>query len=312
MLAPCTKKSIFISRVIAISYGTIIIVKLNHPIRRYKKFNPIIMRKFILPIVTLLILSLNIRAQCGITNNAFQSGEELTYDVYFKYGLIHKKAGLATLKIKNDTYRSRDAYRMTMIANSTGLAKKIFTLSDTMFCYMSKNIEPLSYTKYAHEGSDHTQEYITYDYSSGKVKVHTKLTRNDKLRHDTIISSSECMYDMMTIIYYARTLDYRQMKKGDSQSSMLITDKTKVDMKIKYHGTEKVEANDGKKYDCIVLTLVINTSAFENQKEAMKIYITNDENRIPIRINSKLKVGSTYTLIKKINGNKPPLTSASK
>lgn len=267
------------------------------------------MRKLILSIAILLFLSLNIHAQCGIKNNSFQAGEELTYDVYFKYGLIHKKAGLATLKIKNDTYKSRDAYRMTMIANSTGLAKKIFTLSDTMFCYMSKAIEPLSYTKFAHEGSDHTKEFITYDYSSGNVSVHAKLTRNDRLRHDTIINSAECIYDMMTIIYYARTLDYNHMKKGDSKESLLITDKSKVDVKINYHGNEQIEGNDGKKYECIVLTLVINTSAFENQKEAMKIYITNDENRIPIRINSKLKVGSTYILIKNISGNKHPLTS---
>lgn len=150
------------------------------------------MKKIILSAFILILFILNINAQCGITNNAFQAGEELTYDVYFKYGLIHKKAGLATLKIKNDTYKSRDAYRMSMIANSTGLAKKIFTLSDTMFCYMSKAIEPLSYTKYAHEGSDHTREFITYDYSSGNVNVHAKLTRNDKLRHDTIITSTQC------------------------------------------------------------------------------------------------------------------------
>jgi len=265
------------------------------------------MKRILLPITILLFLSLNVRAQCEIINNAFQAGEELTYDVYFKYGLIHKKAGLATLKIKNDTYKSREAYRMSMIANSTGLAKKIFTLSDTMFCYMSKAIEPLSYTKYAHEGGDHTKEYITYDYSSGNVNVHAKLTRNDKLRHDTIITSTQCIYDMMTVIYFARTLDFAQMKKGDSKNSMLINGRSKVEMKINHNGKEQIEGNDGKKYDCIVLTLVINTSAFEDQKEAMKIYITNDENRIPIRINSKLKVGSTYAVIKKISGNKHPL-----
>ena len=87
------------------------------------------MKKIILSAFILILFILNINAQCGITNNAFQAGEELTYDVYFKYGLIHKKAGLATLKIKNDTYKSRDAYRMSMIANSTGLAKKILIIT---------------------------------------------------------------------------------------------------------------------------------------------------------------------------------------
>ncbi len=258
-------------------------------------------------IILALLIGLQLKGQCGITNNTFQSGEELTYDVYFKYGLLHKKAGTSTLKTKNEKYKGQDAYKMTMIANSTGLAKKIFTLSDTVYCYMSKTLEPLSYTKYAHEGSDYTQEYITYNYSSGNVNVHTKLTRNDKLRHDTIITSEKCIYDMMTVVYYARTLDYKQMKTGESKNSLLISGKTRVDIKIKYNGTEKIDANDGKNYDCIVLTLVISDKAFEDKKEAMKIYITNDQNRIPVRINSKLKVGSTYVLLKKILGNKYPL-----
>lgn len=101
-----------------------------------------------------------------------------------------------------------------------------------MFCIHSfrynvwlyeQKLEPLAYTKYAHEGDDHTQEFITYSYQAGKTSVHAKLTRNVKLRHNTVIPTLGCVYDMMTVVYYARTLDYSTMKKGDDTGCLLIS-----------------------------------------------------------------------------------------
>lgn len=255
----------------------------------------------------LLFNVLSLRAQCPVANDAFQAGEHLTYDVYFKYGILQNKAGVSTLTVKNERYKNEDAYKMTMLAHSTGLAKKIFYLSDTMYCYMTKNLEPLAYTKYAHEGDDYTREFITYTYQSGKTNIHAKLTRNERLRHDTVIPTNGCVYDMMTVVYYARTLDYSQMKKGDETSCRIITDKKIQNMKLRYEGVEKISANDNHSYKCIILTLIVDGKAFEDKKEAMKVYLTNDKNRIPIRIDSKLKVGSTRVVLNGRRGNVHPV-----
>lgn len=195
------------------------------------------------------LITMPLNAQYKIPNNTFQTGENLTYDIYFKYGLLHKKAGNSTMTIAEEKHKNQDVYKMTMIANSTGLAKKIFTLSDTISCYMNKDLHPLSYTKYAYEGSDFTQEYIDYSYSSDEISIHTKLTRNNVLRYDTIITSDQCLYDMMTIIYYARVLDYSQMKEGEAKDCLFVSGRDKLDLKIKYEGKSKIKANDSNEYN---------------------------------------------------------------
>ncbi len=246
-----------------------------------------------------------INAQCPIENSFFQSGEELTYDLYFKYGLINMKAGgVSTLKTQSEKYNNKAALKMTMTAKSVGMANKVFTLSDTLICYMTNDLIPLAYIKNAHEGDEHSIENVSYDYSSFPVNIKAKLIRNGKLRFDEAITSESCIYDMMSIVYYARTLDYSSMKKGDKTTTLFLSGKNKVNMDIEYHGTENIEANDGNKYNCIKLVLVINDKAFEDKKEAMKVYITNDNNRIPVRIDSKLKIGSTRVILKSIKGNK--------
>lgn len=247
---------------------------------------------------------IQISAQCPVENKSFQGGEFLEYDLYFRYGIIYTKAGISTLSVDNVHYKNKEAYRTMLTANSLGTAKALFYLSDTLTSYTTKEIVPLAYLKDAHEGDDFRTERATYDYSTGRVKVRNINKRNGILRYDTTLVSDNCMYDMLSIVYYARTLNYGKMKKGDVATVSFFSGRRKVDMDIEHHGTETITANDGRKYNCFKLVLMMNDKAFENKDEAMKVYITEDKNRIPIRIDSKLKVGSTRAILKSYRGQR--------
>lgn len=247
------------------------------------------------------------QSQCKIINNQFQAGEELSFDLYFKYGLIFTKAGNSSLKTVSTTFNGKDAYKMSLIAQSSGAAGKLFSLSDTLSSYTTKDLVPLFFKKNAHEGKENTDESVTYTYTPSGVSIHTKRTKNGVLRFDETMTSKECVYDMISVVFYARTLDYSSMKKGDAAAVEFISGKKKVYMVIEHEGIETIKANDDRKYECIKLVLSIsngNQLAFDDKEEAMKVYITNDENRMPVRLDSKLKVGSTRAMLKSYKGNK--------
>ncbi|MDH6306433.1 hypothetical protein M2459_003157 [Parabacteroides sp. PF5-5] len=251
-----------------------------------------------------LVFAWQISAQCRVDNNTFQAGEDLRYDMYFKYGLINAKAGNTSLRVTNEKYNNKDALKMTLMAKSSGVVKSVFSLADTLSCIMSKDLVPLAYLKNAFENDDYTIEKATYSYEGEKVHIKTSRVRNDILRFDENLTSASCIYDMLSIVYYARTLDYSTMKEGQKTNVAFLSGKRMENMDIVYQGTEAMKANDGNKYDCIKLVLIINGEVFEDQKEAMKVYITNDPNRIPVRIDSKLKVGSTRAILKSYQGLK--------
>ncbi|MDU1891912.1 MAG: DUF3108 domain-containing protein [Dysgonomonas sp.] len=261
----------------------------------------------------ILILSvlcgIKAQAQCKIENKYFQAGEDMTYDLYFKYGLIHTKAGTSTLKTVSERYNNTSALKMTLTAKSTGTARKLFKLNDTLSCYMSKDLVPLAYIKNAEEGDDYTQEKVTYSYSGQGVAINAIRHKNGNFKFDEKLTANGCIYDMMSVVYYARTLNYKDMRKGQSSKVDFISGRKKVNMEIKYDGTEVVEANDGNKYNCWKLTLSIMDDAFDNRKEAMKVYITSDDNRMPVRLDSKLNIGSTRAMLKSYRGNKYPVTT---
>ena len=264
-----------------------------------------------LMILTTLLLALSTiegNAQCKVTNNYFQAGEELTYDLYVKFA-ITVKAGTSSLKTVSTKYNGKDAYKMSLIANSSGLANSIYSLDDTLSTYTTKDLTPLAFQKLAHEKGDFTNENMTYTYGSGgNVTVKTKRVKNGELKFDETINASSCVYDMVSVVFYARTLDYSSMKKGDEKRVDFVSGKKKSYMIIEHQGIENIKANDGKTYSCIKLVLSlsanVNKNAFEDRTEAMKVYITNDNNRIPVRLDSKLKRGSTRAMLKGYKGTK--------
>lgn len=257
------------------------------------------------------ILGLQAQTQCKVYNKSFQAGEELTYDLYFKYGILNPKAGESTLKTISERYNNKDAYKMSLTAKSSGVVNSIFSINDTLSARMTKDLVPLAFHKDAEEGGDHTIENMTYTYHpSGEISVHTKRTKNGEERFDEVIKYNSCVYDMVSVVFYARTLDYANMKKGDEVKVDFITGKRKAYMIIEHQGIENIKANDGKTYSCIKLVLSmmnVGDKAFEDKEEAMKVYITNDENRMPVRLDSKLKVGSTRAMLKSYKGTRYPV-----
>lgn len=261
-----------------------------------------VIRLFLLLLITSTYTQ--IQAQCKVENNSFKEGEELTFDLYFKYGLLYTKAGNAQLSVSDVRYKGNDAYKLMLTANSVGAANTVYSLTDTLTSYTTKNLVPLAYTKDAHEKKDYRTERATYSYSSGKVKLRNINKKNGKLRYDTTLVSTNCMYDFISIVYYARTFDYNKTKKGDQATVSFLSGRKKVNMTIEHQGYESVLANDGLKYNCIKLTLSINENAFEDKHEAMKVYITNDANHIPIRIESKLKIGMARAVLNTYKGQR--------
>lgn len=106
---------------------------------------------------------------------------------------------------------------------------------------------------------------------------------------------------------YARTLNYSSMKKGDEVTVESMSGRKKVKMVIEHDGKEKMKANDKKEYNCIKLILSISDDAFTDKEEAMRVYITDDKNRMPVRLDSQLKIGSTRAILKSYKGNKYPI-----
>ena len=87
------------------------------------------MRKLILSLLVMVVTSA--AAQCTFRNTAFQSGEFLTYNLYYNWKFVWVKAGLASLTTNVTTYHSQPAYRINLLALGSKRADFFFKMRDT-------------------------------------------------------------------------------------------------------------------------------------------------------------------------------------
>lgn len=250
----------------------------------------------------LLLSALPVNAQCNLKNTAFKSGEQVNYDLYFNYGIVRAKAGRGSLSVTESNYKGQRAYKTIMLLNTSSLAGNFYTVNDTLTSFMDMNLRPLLFTKEAFEGKDYSTESQSYTYSGNKIKIRAIRTWNGKQDFDDVVETEKCTYDYLSVLPYVRNLDYTGMRAGDKKYIQFLSGKTPVDMYVNYLGTSSIKANNGKTYKVINISMTIHDKAFSNQKEAIKASLTDDDNRVPVVIETILRIGSIKAVLSSVSG----------
>ena len=257
---------------------------------------------FIFTILVLLVIGTPLKGQCKLENSAFKSGERITYDLYFNYGIINARAGKGSLSVSDANYRGENAYKTVMLLNTEGIANNLYSINDTLTSYVDKNLRPLLFVKEAAEAKDYSVERQVFNYQGDKISIRAARVWNGEERFDETVTSNRCTYDYLSVLSYVRNINYKAMKPGDRQHIQFISGRRPVQMYVNYLGTSSIKANDGKKYNVINLSMTIHDDAFTNQKEALRASLTNDDNRIPVVIDTQLKVGMVRAVLRRVEG----------
>jgi hypothetical protein len=241
----------------------------------------------------------------------FQNGEELHYDIHYKYGLVMVKAGTGKYRINETTYNEKVAYKSSLDFKSTSFFDKIFKIRDTLNSYISApELVPLFHSRCVNEGNAHYKENIwIYNQSDTYSKVRVVREKNNTIRMDTILDANNLGYDIMSVIMFVRTLDYSAMEPGNSLQVTIFMGKDVINVIARYMGQSVLEKSDKIKYKAIKLNIDVADSAFKESKNSMEVWISDDKNKIPLKLKAKLKIGSGEASLSSFKNLKYPLTS---
>lgn len=215
-----------------------------------------------------------------IDYNAFKAGEKVTYTVH--YGWMD--AGVATLEIEesDQDFNGRPAYHVVGKGESLGAFNWFYKVKDRYETYIDQQgIFPYRFIRDCDEGG-----YIIkqdYNFMPERDVVTTE-------KADTFATPSFTQ-DMISAYYYARTLDFSNAKKGDKFTVTTIVDGEIFPVQIKYLGTETIKIRRGK-FKCMKFAPVVQEGRIFKSEDDLTVWITDDENKIPILLKAKILVGS--------------------
>lgn len=151
--------------------------------------------------------------------------------------------------------------------------------------------------------------FRSYDWDREKNIIYSyQDNRKGKKTNKTITDVDPCGVDLLSTFYWIRTIDFTNLKKGDKIPVKMAIDDEEYDMYVRYDGKEVYETKLGK-FNCVKLKPLLVEGKVFDEGEGMTIWVTDDQNRIPVRVESDLLVGRITCDLKSYGGNKFPFTS---
>ncbi len=240
-----------------------------------------------------------------VDNSAFQSGEELVYKIYYNLNFIWVPAGEVTFKI-DDT---GGQYHLAATGRTYDSYEWFFKVRDSYDTYVDKaTMLPSVSIREVNEGKYRLYDKVKYD-QVGKKATFERGNNKYAIDKKGEVSLSESMHDVLSIVYYSRTLNYDNAQMGQEYPIKLMLDEEIYPLKYKFLGKENKKIRDQGTWSTIKFTpRVVSGNVFKEGTE-MKIWASDDANKIPLMIESPVSVGSVKIVLKSWKGLKYDVTA---
>ena len=213
----------------------------------------------------------------------FKKGEWLRYRMSYS-GFL--KAGNATLSLDTDTIKGKEVFHVTGKGWTSGIIKWFFNVDDTYQSFFdTKTIKPYVFKRNINEGGYIIKREIKFNYESKKATV-----LDFKLQTSETIDINN-VQDMMSAFYYLRNQDVSSLNIGDEIALDMFMDSEIYPFKLVYLGEELLKTRFGKVKSLKFRPMVQAGRVFK-ENESVTIWITADDNKIPIKLKASLAVVS--------------------
>lgn len=217
--------------------------------------------------------------------STFKPGEWLKFRVH--YGIFN--ASYATLHLTSDNLGDIPVYHVVGTGKTTGLASLFFKVDDRYESYFGKDDgRPYRFIRNINEGGYKRDVEINFDYDRKKALYYDKIRKERKE-----INIEYSIQDMISAFYYLRnTYQVSDLVVGESlELKMLFDDDGIINFRLKYLGIETLKTKFGK-VECLKFRPIVQSGRVFKEEESLSLWVSNDKNKIPIRIQADLMVGS--------------------
>ena len=220
------------------------------------------------------------------------SDETLHYVITYKWGLIHKEAGTATLRL---AARGND-YRLTLTGRTKPWADKLFQVRDTLYSTVDQStLFPKRYVKIAHEGGKYSRDDISFTRQGNTVKGAVSKVRTDK-KGETSTSTGSLTatgptFDMLSVFYYLRTLDYKALAAGGTVTASLFSGSKVETLTIRCEGSGTIKLRNGTSHQAYHIKFRFTSGGKKKSSDDIDAWISTAPPHRPLQIFGSLPIG---------------------
>ena len=239
-------------------------------------------------------------ALCNQTNTSFNAGEKISYTIYYNVFGLYVNAGSAEFTTAASNWNGSDAYTYTATGKSNGKYDWIFKVRDKYESIVdAESLLPYQFIRNINEGKFHQTESLVFNQKAKTLTTSTALGT---------FKTADCTYDVISAIYAARNINYANCQINDKIYLNFFLDKELFPSYFKFLGRDEITTRYGKFKVIKIAPLLVKGAVF-NGGEKMIVWVTDDANHIPVRIETPIVVGSIKVDMVGYENLRHPLTA---
>lgn len=235
---------------------------------------------------------------CGIENTSFKDGEKLSFKVFYNMGKLWVGAGEATFTANAEQLNNRKVFHIIGDGKTLKSYEWFYKVRDRYESYIdAETMLPQKFVRNVNEGGFKIYNNVTFNQNL-----------NQAVSTNGVYKVPKCVQDVLSAIYYARNINYDKYKPGDRIPFSMFLDDQVYNLYIRYVGKEKITTKYGTFNAIKISPLLIEGTIFKGG-EKMMVWVSDDKNHLPVRVDSPILVGSIKVDLMGYNNLRNPLSS---
>lgn len=228
-----------------------------------------------------------------VEQTAFGLGERLVYDVGYSF----ITAGEAVFSIPTmDTVNGRPSYRIEFSVQSTPSFTWIYKVDDLYRTVVDESaLIPWRFTQRIREGGYSRDFEAVFDHVRGMATT-----------KDGVYPIPPNVQDVVSALYLARTFDFGSMRPGQRTELKNFYKDSAYTLAVRFLGFQKVSVDAGT-FDCFLVEPLIKEGGLFKSDGRILIWLSNDDRRIPVKVSTKVAIGSIDAELREYRGLRGPL-----
>lgn len=242
----------------------------------------------------------------------FQSGEKLTYAVSYKAKIVpNSDVAEVVVSTTNSRLDGKDVLHVYGRGRVLPFFRWFFDLTDTYNCWMdASTLQPLKFTSDLKEGNYRFASTILYDWDKMEAQSRYRNLKRTTTKSKTLPLTNGS-YDAVALFFNLRTMPVESFVVGQPRTMQLVLEDTVRTLNYKYVGREVKNIRGMGKFRTLKFSCLMVTSSGESFEDGTElvIWISDDRNKVPLYIETPIKVGSIQGTLSKYENLKYPLDS---
>ena len=221
----------------------------------------------------------------------YQPGERIVFNISYNWHAVQTDVAKGVLTVNQQTLNGEKVWHTALTMKTAPFFDVFFKIRESFESWFGlKGVEPRRFLRETREGDYHCINDYRYDHQAKTIHAHLEYW--DKEKVDMDIPFGDCTYDVTSLFYYARRMDYANLKPGTVYKISFAIDREVQTVNLTYRGQEN-------KYIKGVGTIATRKFAlslkkgevFEGNEDAI-LWFSDDDNRLPVAFMAPLKVGA--------------------